>query len=261
MNLQQSILPAALIAMGTIFAAPATAQSIGFTSADLSYEFSGSDYTVHSLNGRADFAITGAHGVQFDLGLTKFDNSQFGHVAAHMYLMPSERQKYGLFVLYEDQDNEEFKEFAVGFEGLFNITDRTVLELRAGAGWIPNNGVDYIFAETNVSHALSDRLAVIGGLSVTNVEETNIAEQGVVARLGLTYAVPEIGLSLNAGVQHSKVISKRNYKDDTAIFVGMAWQFGGSSAANRPAARRKFSTPHPMSAFRARSAAFSWHRR
>ncbi|MCT4557210.1 MAG: hypothetical protein N4A61_04025 [Pelagimonas sp.] len=84
--------PYALAISCGVMAAPVQAQSgLGFNTLELNLSYSGSEFPVAAIDGRADFAITGAHGLQFDLGLTDYEWGQMGYFAAHLYLMPNTR--------------------------------------------------------------------------------------------------------------------------------------------------------------------------
>ena len=91
----------ALIASALAVAVPAAADSLGFRYADLTFGAAGAaSGPFGQVRISTDVAITGAHGLQLDLGVIGYPGEFLGQIDAHLYLMPANRAKYGVISVW-----------------------------------------------------------------------------------------------------------------------------------------------------------------
>ncbi len=225
----------------------AHAQSnLGFNTLHLDATASDDDRPAREAMVRLDIAITGHHGLQGDVGLADYDSGTVGYIGGHLYMVPTEGQKYGLFALVEDVDDEAVTSAQIGIEGLFSLGDHAVLDARAGLGRVDPSGLDYIFAGIGLDYALSDAVSVSGHLTVADYEETAFAARSAGLTLAARYAVPGSGAVLTAGLRHDRLTGRDGAPDETGAFLTVGWQIGGDNGARRGLRDRPFRPARPL---------------
>lgn len=240
---------AAVVAVATLLlpAAALEAQSsaIGFSGAELTLGHLSGETSLATLDASADFAITAQHGLQLDLGVADYGEVWFGNIAAHLYLQPSQRAKYGLFLTYSDANDTEASTTEAGVEGIWTLTASTTLTARAGMGRADPSEVDYIFASIGGSHALTEQLALTGNLAVVDADEAAAALTATTLDVGLSYALAAAPVTLHAGASHSRISGTSNARD-TRLAVGLTAALGAPRSARAPAAARSFAPVRPL---------------
>ena len=226
---------------------PAAADSLGFRFADLT--------AVSTTNGNAifdqtrasvDFAITDQHGVQFDLGATGYQGEYLGQLDGHLYMMPTQGAKYGLFFSLADMDGREATVGLVGVEGMFAISDSTEVHGRAGIGMALPGNMDFITLSLGASHALSDQVAIYGGASVTEFDEAALRAVGTTARLGVSYQPLGRPWEISAAFVRDGLTGRDAAAFETRAEVGFTWHLGAGGGAKRSLAARSFANPQPF---------------
>ncbi len=229
--------------------APASADSLGFRFADLSVAGVASDSDVLG-QGRlsADFAITDVHGLQLDLGVTAYDGEFLGQIDGHLYMMPTEAAKYGLFFSVADVDGREATIAMVGVEGMFAVADRTEVHGRAGIGMALPGDRDFITLSVGASHAVSTTIAIFGDVMVTEVDEADLRAIGTSVRLGASYQPEGRPWDVTASLVHDGVTGRDAAAFETRAEIGFTWHFGASGGAKRSLAARGFANAQPFDA-------------
>ncbi len=207
---------------------------------------------VHSVQGSADFTITEHHGVQFDLAYTGYEIGDLGHLGGHLYMVPQEGRKYGLFFSYADFNEFDSTNTVFGFEGMFEVNERVTLEGRFGLG-IATDSLDYIFAAGSVDLAVSDRLSLGTSLSLTDIEELSLSGLAYDARVSADYRVSSrIGLSAHIGALGIEGASRIDATPQAGLTL--SYRFGGFPKTDAPVRERLFERHNPLHAVSALSA-------
>jgi opacity protein-like surface antigen len=241
MTFRSAVSAAALIA--ALSPVSATAQSsLGITGGGLTLGFNSSDQTdsLGFAEGWLDVAITGAHGLQLDFGIEDTQSGALGHLATHLYMMPREGQKYGVFATVSDLDGESFTVGTIGLEGRFAVGPKTAVEARLGIGIAhrisaPDN-LDFIFAGAGISHEVSDALTIGLHGEVAEFDETNFRAIGYTVMLEAEYRPRRSPISLTAGIGVSGLDGRDGRPSETVATIGITYTFGaqGGDVAQRP---------------------------
>ena len=181
---------AVFLALTTVAAlsGPAAADSLGFRFADVSIGMqAGEDRPQPAARLSVDFALSDVHGLQLDLGAVGYSGEFLGQLDAHLYMMPTEAAKYGLFFSLADMDGREATIAMAGVEAMFALSPRTEVHGRAGLGMARPDDVDFITASLGGSHALSDSFAVFADLTVTEFDEAALRAVASKVQIGATY--------------------------------------------------------------------------
>lgn len=192
-----------------------------------------------------DWRIGAAQGVQLDLGLADQPDGAVGSLDGHIYLMPQDDRKYGIFLSFSDIDGRDATIFHGGIEGLYALTDKTVIEARTGVGYA-SRGFDFIAAEARLTHAPSDQLAISLGLGVPDFQEATFSATAWRADLGVTWAPKGSPLELSAAVVRDGFWGDTAAPADTRAQLGLTWRFGDTGGTRRPVADRAFHAAQPM---------------
>lgn len=232
------------IVLANAFAAlcgPAVADSLGFRFAELSVSGGG----LAQAHVSTDFAITGAHGVQLDLGAVGYADGFLGQIDAHLYLMPTDAAKYGLYFSLADVDGREATIASLGVEAMFALSGRTEVHGRAGLGMANPGHMEFITASLGASHALGDQVAVFGDVMVTEVDEAALRAVGVVARLGVSYQPLGQAWEVTALIAREGATGRDAAAFETRAELGFTWHLGAGGGARRGIAARGFASPQP----------------
>ncbi|MCB6177472.1 hypothetical protein LHP98_04920 [Rhodobacter sp. Har01] len=220
---------------------PAQADSLGLTWATISAGVDGDEQPFASLSG--DWKIGSAHGLQFGLGFADRPDGALLSVDAHLYLMPKPGRKYGFYASVADIDGRSVTTVEGGVAGMLALGDRTVVQARAGAG-MSNADLDWLTVSAGLSHDVSDRLRIYGGVMLTEFDETAFRALAHEVRAGVRYRVAGATQVTLAVVQDG--LSGRNgAPSDTRLELGVSWTFGGSGSGD-PVADHAFDTPQPV---------------
>jgi hypothetical protein len=221
--------------------------SIGFQDIEVSYGYKSLDGTTQqSLDGAMDVLITGAHGLQLDLGSVKYQTSSFGHVAAHLYLAPGEYSKYGLFGSYADLNDNSGSNVTIGLEGLWSFGEAVTLEARAGMGVLSPDSYDYIFAEGTAFISLSESVELKAQVSWSDLEEELLSAQLIEATAGATYYFDRLPVEVFGGLSQTYLDQPSNTQNDTALLAKVTLKLGKSRSAQRGVKQRFFTTSRPL---------------
>ena len=220
---------------------PALSDSLGLSWADVYVGLNSDHQKSLALSG--DWKISDAHGLQFGLGYADRPPGALLTVDAHLYLAPAPGRKYGFFLGVADLDGEEFTVVQGGVAGMLALSDRTVVQGRAGLG-LSDSDLDYLTVSASLSHDLSDRLQVYGSAMLAEFDETAFRAIAHELALGLRYRIGN-GASLSLAVVTDGLSGRDGAPSDTRIELGLRWTFGGSGSDD-PVADRAFDTLQPV---------------
>lgn len=239
---------AAALAAALLPAAAAAQSSLGFTAGALTLGAT----SVESGDARGfaegwlDVAITGSHGLQFDLGLEETAAGTLAHAGAHLYLAPKAGQKYGLFAVVSDMDGMEFTVGAVGAEGIFALGERTALELRGGVGIARRptapTSLDFIFVGAGVTHEFSPALSAGLYAEAAEFDEIGLRANGYTIRFEAELRPGRGPLALTAGIGISGLDGPDGMPSESFVSLGLTYSFGGRGP---DPSRRAFRRPDP----------------
>lgn len=236
-------LAAAVVALSS----PASADSLGFRFADISVGATATDGAVTGqIHATADFAITDAHGAQLDLGAVGYQGEFLGQLDGHVYMMPTEKAKYGLFFSLADMDGREATIASVGVEGMFALSDRTEVHGRAGLGMAMPGNMDFITVSLGASHAMNDQVAVFGDITVTEFDEAALRAIGTTARIGVSYQPMGKPWEVSASLVHDGLTGRDAAAFETRADVGFTLHLGAGGGAMRGLGARAFTNPQPF---------------
>lgn len=230
-----------------VLTSPAAADSLGFRFADLSAGLA-DDGTITSAQARisADFAITDNHGLQLDFGAVGYSGEYLGQIDAHLYMMPTQAAKYGVFASLADVDGREATIAMAGIEAMFALSERTELHGRAGIGMALPGNIDFITASLGASYALNDQMAVFGDLTVAEFDEASLRAISASARLGARYQPAGQAWEVAASLVHDGLTGRDAARFETRIELGFTWHLGAGGGAKRGLATRAFATTQPF---------------
>ncbi len=215
--------------------------SLGITGMDLSFGHISGQAGGARAQARLDVALTGAHALQLDLGLSDSGDRTMGSVAAHLYMTPRAGQKYGLFAALHDQDAASFTFATLGIEGRLALSDRIWIEGHGGIGYALGGELDVVFLGAAVRWQATERLALTAGLDLAEFDEATLSAIGYTARLNAEVRVAE-RIELIAGLEKTGRAGRDARGGDPALFLGMTVRFGGAADP----LHRPFQTPDPL---------------
>lgn len=223
---------------------PVSADSLGFRFADVYAGATESDgETTGQARATADFAITDALGLQLDLGAVGFHGEFLGQIDGHVYMMPTQAAKYGLYFSLADMDGREATIASVGIEGMFALSDRTELHGRAGLGMAMPGNMDFITVSLGGSHALSDQVAVFADVTVAEFDEAALRAVGTSARVGISYQPDGRPWEVSASVVQDGLTGRDAAAFETRAELGFTLHLGAGGGAKRGLAARAFASP------------------
>ena len=236
-------LAAAVVALSS----PASADSLGFRFADISLGATTNDGALTGqIHATADFAITDAHGVQLDLGAVGYRGEFLGQLDGHIYMMPTDKAKYGLYFSLADMDGREMTIASVGVEGMFALSDRTELHGRAGIGMAMQGNMDFITVSLGASHAVNDQVAIFGDITVAEFDEAALRAVGTTAQIGVSYQPVGRPWEVSASLVHDGLTGRDSAAFETRAELGFTWHLGAGGGAKRSLSARAFASPQPF---------------
>ena len=228
-------------------AGPAAADSLGFRFADVYVGARDSDNGAQGMaQVTADFAITEALGLQLDLGVAGYDREFLGQLDAHLYMMPTETAKYGLFFSLADMDGREATIAMAGAEAMFALSPRTTLHGRAGLGMARPNDMDFITASLGAAHALTDNIAIFADLTVTEFDEASLRAVASTAQFGVTYQPQGRPWEVSASLVRDGLTGRDAAAFETRAELGFTLHLGAGGGAKRGLAARSFANTQPF---------------
>ncbi|MEO1550508.1 MAG: hypothetical protein AAFR93_08750 [Pseudomonadota bacterium] len=237
----------------TTLASTAFGQSgLGMTQAELTLSGFHLDTETGTSTGqeaalRADFATSDHHGVQVDFAYGSYAAGDLGHLGGHLYMVPSEDWKYGVFASFADFNEVETNNVTFGFEAIYRASDRLAVEGRFGLGIANPGNLDYVFADGALHYELSDQLSLSGDLSLTEVDELSMSGFAYEVGASLTYrpqnrpffVTARLGM---AGMEGETTLSPAPKASLTAGFT-----FGGVPKDRSAPRNRLFKRHDPLS--------------
>lgn len=167
-----------------LFGGPALAQSsVGVTGA--TFDAALADGST-DLGLRLDTAISRHHGLQLGLGLADDTVQPRGSLSGHLYLMPDDGSRYGLFASLTDLDNDPRHYAEIGAELWIGLSDRLSVSGAAAMGAANFEELDWIALRASSDYRLADHLDLSLGAGVTGFDEAAIA--AIVADISLRLA-------------------------------------------------------------------------
>lgn len=192
-----------------------------------------------------DWRIGTAQGIQLDLGLADQAGGAVGTIDGHLYLTPQIDRKYGFFLSFSDIDGRDATIFHGGIEGMYALSEKTVIEGRAGIGYA-SRGFDFIAAEARLTYAPTDQIAVSLGLGLADFQEAAFNATSYRADLGISYLPEGSPFELSAAVVQDGLWGDDSAPADTRVQLGVTWRFGDTGGTQRPVAERAFRASQPM---------------
>lgn len=214
--------------------------SLGLSWANVTLGVDSDEAAFARLEG--DWRISEAHGLQFGLGYGDRTGGAYLSVDAGLYLMPAEGRKYGFYAQVDDIDNRSLTLVEGGVQGMLALSDRTVIQGRAGAG-TSNVDLDWLTVSAGISHDLSSRLRLQGSVMLAEFDEAAFRAVAHEVRAGVRYRLGG-STSVTLMAVNDGLHGRNAAPSDTRIELGVTWTFGGSSSGNR-VADRAFDTPRP----------------
>lgn len=238
------------VAAGFFALSPAAyADSVGFQFADITI---GGVTHGGEVRGRAqlsgDFALTEAHGLQLDLGIVSYGHEFLGQIDAHLYMMPTEVAKYGVFASLADMDGREATIGMVGVEAMFAVSDSTDVHGRAGIGMAIPGTMDFITASLGASHAVNDQVAIFGDLTVTEIDEASLRAIATSVRLGGRYQPAGQAWEVSASLVRDGLTGRDAAAFETRVELGFTLHLGAGGGAKRSLSTRGFGNTQPFDA-------------
>jgi hypothetical protein len=223
---------------------PAQADSLGFRFADIS----AAGTSIGEFSGRlsADFAITPSLGVQLDLGAVGYEEEYLGQIDAHLYMMPTDAAKYGLFFSLADMDGREATIGMAGIEAMFALSERTEVHGRAGIGMAMPGNMDFITLSVGASHAFSDQVAVFGDLTMAEFDEAALRAVGSSARIGVSYQPLAQPWEVSVSLVRDGLTGRDAAAFETRAELGFTLHLGAGGGAVRGLGARGFASPQPV---------------
>ena len=231
----------AVVAAVAVLSSPAAADSLGFRFAEATIGgISGGDGVQGSARLRGDFALTGSHGLQLDLSVVSYGDEFLGQLDGHLYMMPAEAAKYGLFFSLADMDGREATLALVGVEGMFALSDATEVHGRAGIGMALPDTMEFIALSVGASHAVNDQVAIYGDLTMAEVDEAALRAMTTSARIGISYQPAGRPWEVSASVVRDGISGRNAAAFETRAELGFTLHLGGGGGAKRGLSKRGF---------------------
>ncbi|OOY23548.1 hypothetical protein BMI91_13780 [Thioclava sediminum] len=210
-----------------VSAGPALAQSaLGFTGAELTIENSTGDFGAARADLSADFALTPAHGLQLDLGANDAGPRWRGDLAAHLYMAPTERAKYGLFAAVSDTSHASQTAYAAGAEAIWAVGARGSVSARAVLGTVKPGSNDYVFAGLAGRWDISPRTTLTADLSVVDISELAFSARETTAALGIGHRLGDGPATLFTRIERAHFTGRPDSRDETRLALGLTVRFG-----------------------------------
>ncbi|MCA0043605.1 hypothetical protein [Celeribacter litoreus] len=226
--------------------------TLGFLGAQtsLGYESWGGE-NIAMADGTLDYAITGHHGLQLDLGTTSFSDHWQGTLSAHLYMQPQEGAKYGLFASYTDVNDTSAGMGAVGIEGMWALgSGATQMHMRTGVGLYTPGGNDFIFGDIGFETAVSDQLALGFGVSAYDLEEAVLDVRDITATLSATWSFETAPIDLTMSAIYSVVDDDSplgaGQTTETGLSAVLTWRPGRPAQALPSLRDRQFDAVRPL---------------
>ncbi|NCU19960.1 hypothetical protein EOM89_04300, partial [Candidatus Falkowbacteria bacterium] len=175
-----------------------------------------------------------------------FSGGMLGQIDSHLYLMPGDQNKYGLFLSLADVDGREATIGMAGVEGIFAITETTRIEARGGIGYARPGSIDFIAASLGVDHDLGPRDTLFATLSVSEFDEVSLRGQGYDAEIGWRHALASHPVELTAAVGVSGMSGRDDLPSETRVSLGLTWRFGAEPGRSRTTATQAFRPVRPF---------------
>jgi hypothetical protein len=223
---------------------PAHADSLGFRFADIS----GVGTSTGEFAGRvsADFAITQSHGVQLDLGVVRYGAEFLGQIDAHLYMMPTDAAKYGLFFSLADMDGREATIGMAGVEAMLALSARTEVHACAGIGMAMPGNMDFVTLSVAGSHAFSDQIAAFGDLTMAEFDEVALRAVGSSARIGVSYQPMAQPWEVSVSLVRDGLTGRDAAAFETRAELGFTLHLGAGGGAMRGLGARGFASWQPF---------------
>lgn len=228
-------------ALGLAAPAAEAQSSLGITGLELSFGHLSGDSGGTRVDARLDVALTDAHGLQLDLGLSDTGGRTMGMAAAHIYMTPRPGQKYGLFATLTDQDRASFTFATLGAEGRIALSDSLTVEGHGGLGYALGGDLDVIFMGAAARWQATDRIALRGSLDLIEYDEAALSALGYTATLAVEVRISD-RIDLIAGLDATGRTGRDARDGDPAAFLGLTVRFGGAADP----VRDMFRTPDPL---------------
>lgn len=177
----------------------------------------------------ASYFITHQHGLQLDLAVDHAAETWLARVGAHLYLIPAQDHRYGVFVQFSDLDDAPIWAIAGGLEGVWRFGASTV-GVRAGAGLARPGELDYLFANASWRQSLTETYSFTASASVQEFDETNLSAIGAQAEIALEYHLRNAPLVLTVGY---KADTLSGYAPSATSFVAASFTFGQKPSFGR----------------------------
>jgi opacity protein-like surface antigen len=206
--------------------------SLGFSGFDLGLRHARGDTDISSVDLRGTVHITAVHGLQLDLGASDIGAYWRGGIAAHLFMAPSAKAKYGLFAAINDTNGFADTEYSLGAELIASCGPGCEIEARAGIGTLKPGSNDYIFGRLAGRYALGPQLRAKLALDVIDIEEMAYSARETRLSAGFDYALSD-RLSLDLGVEHARY-SGTSPGDDTRLTLGLTTRFGAQGQPFSP---------------------------
>ena len=226
---------------------PVSADSLGFRFAEVSVAAQASEFPMSGqIHATADFAITKAHGVQFDFAAVGYQGEFLGQLDGHIYMMPTDAAKYGLYFSLADMNGREATIASVGVEAMFAVSPGTEVQGRAGIGMALPGNIDFITVSVGASHAFSDQLAVFGDLSMAELDEAALRAMATTARVGISYQPQGQSWEISGALSRDGLTGRDASRFENRAELALTLHLGAGGGAKRGLSKRRFSAPQPF---------------
>lgn len=240
---RRAVFSAALFAL---FAQPALGQSsLGIAGVELTLGGYREADGGTSVSGEllTDVAVTNHHGLQGELAWHALPAGGVGRIGGHLYMVPRETRKYGLFAVVGDVDGRSFLYGHGGVEGMVSLSPRATLGAHAGLGFA-SEGLDYIFGGVDARFRMSDALQLEAGAGLSEFDEVGFQAMGAILDLSMRYAPTGTPVSVSVGVEQDLLLGVDGAPGETRAMLRLSWRFGETNAASPLS--RPFRTPDPI---------------
>ncbi|MCX7890471.1 MAG: hypothetical protein N2422_12220 [Rhodobacteraceae bacterium] len=239
---------ALLATLVALHGVPAAAQSLGLDALELSAAADSKGRAALRLSG--DWAITGAHGLQLDMGLGDTGggtgSGALGQLDAHLYLAPRPGRKYGLFLSLADVDGREATVAMAGIEGMIDASPATTLSAAAALGYARPGALDFVALRGGLRHALGPHLSAFAAAQIAEIDETRLRALPWQARAGLAWDAPALPVEIAVALVADGIGGRDGAATGQRAELSLTWRFGGGRGAARPVSDRLFETWQPF---------------